>query len=39
LMFNCQNASEIPREPHDQTLNTIITETKIWTVDAKSGPS
>jgi len=39
LMFSCQNAPEIPREPHDQILNTIITETRIWTTDAKNGPS
>jgi 5-formyltetrahydrofolate cyclo-ligase len=34
LMFQCQNVPRVPHEPHDQTLSSIITEEKIWTIEA-----
>jgi 5-formyltetrahydrofolate cyclo-ligase len=30
VMFGCQEVPEVPREPHDQALKNVLTESKMW---------
>lgn len=37
LMFGCQQVQTVPREPHDQALPVLITESRIWDFPSAKG--
>jgi len=39
IMFDCQRVPIVPREPHDQSLKTFITENKIWLDESQQSSS